>query len=59
MDAHATHFSREESQSKAEVGRQTTCTQDNKNAYQVGFVAAQENEFNGFWSSECKFGQVF
>ena len=44
MDAHASHFSGEKFQSKAEARRQTTCTQDNNNPYPVGFVAAQENE---------------
>ena len=43
MDVHATHFSREESQMKVEPGRQT-CTQGNNNPYEVGFIAAQENE---------------
>ena len=44
MDPDATHFSKEKLQSKAEAGRQTTCAQDNNNPYQVGFLAAQDNE---------------
>ena len=46
MDAQAPHFSKEklQTESKTEAGRQTTCTQDNNNPYQVGFVAAQDNE---------------